>query len=357
MNTSRETYAYSLTALSAALCAFAIMLCALAPSASAQATRTWVSGVGDDVNPCSRTAPCKTFAGAISKTAEGGEIDALDSGGFGAVTITKAITIDGLGAQASILNSGSNGVNVSAGADDDVILRNLSIIGSGAVAACPWTGLSGIRVNSARTLRVENVTINNQLIGIEILATGTNPDIFFDLLLNNVNISNTCSFGIKSAPAAGHPVRLAVNDSTISNANVAFRAEAGTEAWVTGSNIFLNNVGLDTSAGGVIHSLGDNQVAGNASNGLFSDAADGVPSPAAPTPAPSPTVAYCTVMKLTGKTKSQASAALTAANCALGTVRRVKVRTRSKRGKVISQKLPSGLEAKAGTRVGVTIGK
>jgi hypothetical protein len=65
--------------------------------ANAQATRTWVSGVGDDANPCSRTAPCKTFAGAISKTAPGGEIDALDPGGFGALTITNAITIDGGG--------------------------------------------------------------------------------------------------------------------------------------------------------------------------------------------------------------------------------------------------------------------
>src|ERR1700685_738577 len=63
-------------------------------SAQAQATRTWISGVGDDANPCSRTAPCKTFAGAISKTAAGGEIDCLDPGGFGAVTITKSITLD-----------------------------------------------------------------------------------------------------------------------------------------------------------------------------------------------------------------------------------------------------------------------
>src|SRR5262245_48964588 len=66
-------------------------------AAYAQATRTWVSGVGDDVNPCSRTAPCKTFAGAISKTAAGGEISVLDPGGFGGVTITKSITINGEG--------------------------------------------------------------------------------------------------------------------------------------------------------------------------------------------------------------------------------------------------------------------
>src|SRR6266550_4247623 len=84
-----------------------------AGTAQAQAPRTWVSGVGDDVNPCSRTAPCKTFAGAISKTAAGGEIDVLDPGGFGAVTITKSITIDGTGTFASILSSGVQGVIVN----------------------------------------------------------------------------------------------------------------------------------------------------------------------------------------------------------------------------------------------------
>src|SRR5438552_10236279 len=96
----------------------------------AQASRTWVSGVGDDANPCSRTAPCKTFAGAISKTAPGGEIDALDPGGFGAVTITKAITIDGGGGQvASVLVAGTNGLIVDGGSSDVVIIGNLGIDG------------------------------------------------------------------------------------------------------------------------------------------------------------------------------------------------------------------------------------
>src|SRR5215468_9173239 len=82
---------------------------------SAQASRTWVSGVGDDANPCSRTAPCKTWAGAISKTANGGEIDALDPGGFGGLTITKSITLDGGGGQvASTLVAGTSGINVVA---------------------------------------------------------------------------------------------------------------------------------------------------------------------------------------------------------------------------------------------------
>src|SRR6059058_5561540 len=95
--------------------AFAVLVFSLAfvMIAQAQATRTWVSGVGDDLNPCSRTAPCKTFAGAISKTAAGGEINCLDPGGFGTVTITKSITIDCGGTFGSILASGVNGVNVN----------------------------------------------------------------------------------------------------------------------------------------------------------------------------------------------------------------------------------------------------
>src|SRR6201981_2028561 len=105
-------------------------------AALAQATRTWVSGVGDDANPCSRTAPCKTFAGAISKTAINGEINCLDPGGFGAVTITQSITIDCHEVFASILNSGTNGVNIpfdsfnAADTRKTVRLRNLNFNGA-----------------------------------------------------------------------------------------------------------------------------------------------------------------------------------------------------------------------------------
>src|SRR5436190_22139228 len=118
--------------------------------ANAQATRTWVSGLGDDANPCSRTAPCKTFAGAISKTAIDGEIDALDSGGFGAVTITKAITIDGDSNLAGVLSAGTTGINVSLNANSGsnvVEIRNLSFNGAG-------TGIIGIRINSSNVAGV-----------------------------------------------------------------------------------------------------------------------------------------------------------------------------------------------------------
>src|ERR1700683_351708 len=98
-----------------------VAMFAASSMAYAQATRTWVSGVGDDANPCSRTAPCKTFAGAISKTAPAGEIDVLDPGGFGAVTITKAITISAVGVgTGGVLVSGTNGFVIAAGASDVV---------------------------------------------------------------------------------------------------------------------------------------------------------------------------------------------------------------------------------------------
>src|ERR1700686_5456490 len=144
------------TLFSALLGALFVAGLAIAP-AHAQATRTWVSGVGDDANPCSRTAPCKTWPGAISKTAAGGEIDALDPGGFGAVTIVKAMTLDGGGGQvASILACSTTGINVSAGGNDVGILRNLRING------CVQTttpGLNGIRFTTGKMLKIEKVDI------------------------------------------------------------------------------------------------------------------------------------------------------------------------------------------------------
>src|SRR3954467_11922434 len=106
--------------------------------AAAQATRTWVSGVGDDVNPCSRTAPCKTFAGAISKTANGGIINVMDDGGFGTLTINKSITVDGGHHIAGVLASGGiNGINVNAGVNDKVVLRNIDFEGNCSLLGSP----------------------------------------------------------------------------------------------------------------------------------------------------------------------------------------------------------------------------
>src|ERR1700733_13975844 len=137
--------------------------------AHAQATRTWVSGVGSDSNPCSRTAPCMTFAGAISKTAAGGEIDALDSGGFGAVTITKSITIDGGGGGggvASVLVSGTSGITVSAGATDIVTIRNVKFQGLLGNGSKRNPGNAGIEILSGAMLSIDDCKIDGFTDGI-----------------------------------------------------------------------------------------------------------------------------------------------------------------------------------------------
>jgi hypothetical protein len=123
--------------------------------AYAQATRTWVSGTGDDANPCSRTAPCKTFAGAISKTAAAGEINCIDAGGFGALTITKSITIDCNNVEAGVLVSGTNGFVVNAASTDIIVIRGLDFEGLGPAAL----SLNGIKVLTAAAVHVEDCRI------------------------------------------------------------------------------------------------------------------------------------------------------------------------------------------------------
>lgn len=195
-----------------------------------QASRTWVSGVGDDANPCSRTAPCKTFAGAISKTAAGGEIDALDPAGYGAVTITKAITIDGGGGQvASVLVSGTNGIVVQAGPSDVVILRNLRINGIG-------TGINGIRFLSGKDLNVESCYIFGFTTnGIDIaLNQGTAVSAH---ILNTV-IKNNGGVGVRAANAVAPAVAVVVDSSSAILNNIG--VEAAQHAHVTVSRSLVS---------------------------------------------------------------------------------------------------------------------
>ena len=184
--------------------AFGVLLIVLTFSslAQAQASRTWVSGVGDDVNPCSRTAPCKTFAGAISKTARGGEISALDQGGFGSVTITKSITIDGTGVLASIIAVSVTGIiiNITDATDLDktVRIRGLSINGAG-------KGKYGILVTAANRVSVEDTVIDGCDLGINIFAG--------EVFVGNTTIRNNKGAGInvENTPTA----RVAVSDTSL----------------------------------------------------------------------------------------------------------------------------------------------
>lgn len=198
--------------------------------AQAQATRTWVSGVGDDANPCSRTAPCKTFAGAISKTAASGEISVLDPGGFGAVTITKAITINGDGTLAGILASLTNGIIVNAGVNDKVIIRSVSLNGAG-------NGLDGIRFLAGKQLSVENVTI----IGF----TGQGIDAILPTAGGNLYVKDTnitrCADGITLAVAAGGFLVANIDNVRLEGMGNGVVANAGAFANVRNSSIFQNS--------------------------------------------------------------------------------------------------------------------
>jgi hypothetical protein len=263
--------------------ALSLLLTLFATQMFAQATRTWVSGVGDDANPCSRTAPCKTFAGAISKTAAGGEINAIDPGGFGTVTITKSITINGAGTLASVLAAGTNGITVNAGLSDSVTLRELDINGAG-------TGLTGIRVLSAGRLTIENVHIQNlttSAIALD-LTTGVNLTAY----IKNVTAHYTGSHGISVTPNGSATARVdfdrvsvthvggngiylfgAGTTASIARSTFAFAngsgvaADFSAAADVFDSTSFRNANGLQSSNSGVIRFWGS-QVSSNTSNGI-----------------------------------------------------------------------------------------
>jgi hypothetical protein len=296
--------------LATAVVVGALGLLAGGPPAAAQglATQTWVSGAGDDANTCDRDAPCKTFSGAIAKTAAGGEIDVLDPGGFGAVTISKAITIDGSGTFASVQGSVTNAINVVAGGNDVVILRGLSIQAT--------TGVTGIRFGSGKALIIENTSINGfSGHGIDVALTGSG-----DLVVSNSDIRNNGGTGIRVASTGGSALavvsgsqlvnnaigidarsnsRVAVRDTLVSsnapvsNTSIGLQAQpdtgtaelnadnvmislTGTGVQVGGTGntatarlsnlqIFNNTVGVSIGSNGSALSFGDNRIAGNGS--------------------------------------------------------------------------------------------
>jgi hypothetical protein len=315
-----------MTHLRSAMKLFALVafICIASSAAHAQATRTWVSGVGDDANPCSRTAPCKTFAGAISKTFTGGEIDALDPGGFGTITITKSITLDGGSGFASILASGTNGVNVNfsvVNANDPekrVVLRRLSINGTGSSGAVGQrTGLRGINITTNQTglaVVVENsfiqnfsqegintsgVTASNVLVdvkdtNIQNCATGINLITTTGFIVgiadrvrierntgNGVTVGTHGHFSIKDSFVAfnltgtGLAITGAVTDGTLNiescmiihNSTAVSNGAGGSFVRLSNTAIMENNTGL-ASSGGVIQSHGNNAISGNASPGV-----------------------------------------------------------------------------------------
>jgi hypothetical protein len=240
--------------------------------ASAQATRTWVSGVGDDVNPCSRTAPCKTFAGAISKTAAGGIINCIDPGGFGQLTITKSIEIDCLNTKAGVLSPGTNAISVIT-AGTIVVLRGLSIEGVG-------TGLVGVNITAAATVHIEKSTIrgfrggnasavrvsntsgNAQVnisdsnltdSGAGVLSVPSAPAFTF-VELRNVNVNGN-SNGVANAANS----RMRISHAVFSGNTTGILADPGSIVTLNDTDIVFSNTGIN----GATTSFGNNRIAGS----------------------------------------------------------------------------------------------
>jgi parallel beta-helix repeat protein len=247
-----------------------ILLCvtglALASSSHvfAQATRTWVSGVGDDANPCSRTAPCKTWAGAISKTAAEGEIDALDPGGFGVLTITKSITLDGGGQLASILVSGTNGITVAAGANDVVIIRGLRFDGLNLNDEEPGSaGLTGVEFSSGAALYIEKCDIFGFVdFGISVVS---NQSTASQLFVSGTNIEgNTgATAGINLQPTGTGKVTVDIEKTRIEGGS--------TTGLIAGNNVeaTVANSTISGNTGNAISVTGDSQV--NVQNCILSN--------------------------------------------------------------------------------------
>jgi len=277
--------------------AIAVFSLAISSVAQAQATRTWVSGVGDDANPCSRTAPCKTFAGAISKTAPNGEINVLDPGGFGAVTITKSITISSECFEAGVLVSGTNGIIVAGAAGDKVKLRGLDMNGL-------TTGLSAIKWQSGAQLTVENCWIYEFAQGIDVQSTtGGNLYVkdtritqvtgdaihlqtsagFIVANIDNVRMEGNGNGLVGTNNTFGNITRSSVFQNTtngisassgstmnvescvISHNATGVNSAAGSSFLLSNASIFNNNTGI--SAGGTVRGFFNNRVFGNGTNG------------------------------------------------------------------------------------------
>ena len=253
--------------------------------AAAQATRTWISGVGDDANPCSRTAPCKTFQGALPKTAAGGEINCLDPGGFGAVTITKSISIICDNTEAGILVAATNAIIVN-GAGAVVQISGLDFEGLGQTGVA---GVSAIWFVNGASLTVRNSKMRGFRNSYAINFT---PSANATLTVDNVAISesgiasNVLSGGIAVAPLVGASVQATLTNVQIVNGlNAGLRidtqAGAGTAAAVTVKDTLISNTGsgitLRSLAGApATLTLTDSIVAGNVATGIMAKGAASV---------------------------------------------------------------------------------
>ena len=220
----------------------AIFICLIGPLAYGQNSRTWVSGVGDDTYPCTRTAPCRTFAAAFSQTAAGGEIDVLDPGGidsdtgFGPVTITNSISIETGGIIGGITASGGSAITVAAGPTDVVVIRGITLDGLG-------TAQAGISFQSGGSLYVEHCFINAFQTGISIVPSSGTSSIF----ISDTIVRNSASDGIQFNPSGSASVT-----GTLKKVRTENNGTAGLEADGSGTNQAQLSFAKSTSASNAV---------------------------------------------------------------------------------------------------------
>jgi len=246
---------------------FAMAVIALAlwlpASAQAQATRTWVSGVGDDANPCSRTAPCKTFAGAIAKTAAAGEINCLDPGGFGALTITKSITIQCIGVEGGVLVSGTNGITIAAANTDQVNLVGLDFEGLN-------SGLDGVRVTSAALVHIHNCDFRHFTVaGVHALpSSGMTTYVLVSDSIFDANLYGTAVTSSGGGTAAVFLDHVTIMGTGPTGSGFGVAVDGSNASLVlNNSTVVRNQTGLAATNSALLFSFGNNRVVQNATNG------------------------------------------------------------------------------------------
>jgi hypothetical protein len=215
------------------------------------AMRTWVSGVGNDANDCTLVAPCQTFAGALPKTAAGGEINCLDRGGFGVVTIDKSISIICTVGPVGVLVSGGNGITVNAGASDLVILQGLDIEGLG-------TGLNGIHIIGGGSVIIRGSLIHNFTGNGVNLVGAANAKV----LLQDSVISHNGG-GVNVQGAGGAANTAVIDHTTIeTHTNFAVQSAQGGFVYLSASNLIGSGPKLVISGTGTVTSYGNNVIRG-----------------------------------------------------------------------------------------------
>jgi hypothetical protein len=294
--------------------AWALAFAAMLPvtPALAQRDRVFVASYGSDSNPCTFGSPCKTFQQAVNVVAQGGEVTAIDSAGFGTITIQHSVTItspNGVEAGIAAPASGAAAITINAGSGDIVRLNGLTLDGD-AVA-----NSTGIKFNSGGSLEIQNSVIRNfanegiaffpdsstlsslsvsdtlssdNSIGISVIPAGSGTtngvldhvrmennsyagvNIYTTTQFTNVTVSDSVisngGYGIFSNSNGVTPVNVMVRSVTIAN-NVGYGlvGQYGDNTiWVTRSTITGNGTGWSANMGASVLSFGDNNIIGNA---------------------------------------------------------------------------------------------